>query len=135
MSDNSIKIAHLTFIQTIISRMGQNSFLLKGWCITLIAALFALSVTSSNKLFAIAAYIPLFLFWGLDAYYLSLERSYIKLYKKVSNNEVQSQNLSLDLSQIEQSESLLSVAFSKTIIVFYGTIISIVLFLMFGVLI
>ncbi|KOF37399.1 hypothetical protein BA746_10380 [Vibrio parahaemolyticus] len=114
--------------------MGQNSFLLKGWCITLIAALFALSTGSSNKSFALIAYLPLFLFWLMDAYYLSLERSYIQLYNLVARGEIESNELTLDLSKIESSESMINAALSKTLVVFYGTVISIVLFLMFWVL-
>lgn len=40
MSD---KQKHLEFLQGAINRMAGNLFLLKGWTITLIAALFALS--------------------------------------------------------------------------------------------
>lgn len=134
MSENSVKIAHLTFIQSTINRMGQNSFLLKGWCITLIAALFALSTSSSNKSFALIAYLPLFLFWLMDAYYLSLERSYIQLYNLVARGDIESNELTLDLSKVESSESMINAALSKTLVVFYGTVISIVLFLMFWVL-
>ena len=37
------KIAHLGFIQDVINRMGNNSFLVKGWLVALIAAIFALA--------------------------------------------------------------------------------------------
>jgi hypothetical protein len=37
------QIAHLQMIQAVITRMGSNSFLLKGWSVTLVAALFALA--------------------------------------------------------------------------------------------
>ena len=32
------KIKHLEMIQAVIVRMGNNSFLLKGWSVTLISA-------------------------------------------------------------------------------------------------
>jgi hypothetical protein len=35
------KHKHLDFIQLTITRMAANSFLLKGWCVTLIAALWS----------------------------------------------------------------------------------------------
>jgi hypothetical protein len=35
------KIKHLEFIQSTVGRMASNLFLLKGWTITLIAAVFA----------------------------------------------------------------------------------------------
>ena len=37
------KLKHLEFIQNVILRMNNNSFLIKGWAITLISALFALA--------------------------------------------------------------------------------------------
>jgi len=33
------KIAHLGFIQGAINRMGNNSFLVKGWTVALVAGL------------------------------------------------------------------------------------------------
>lgn len=49
---NEEKIAHLGFVQGVINRMGGNSFLIKGWSITLMAATFALSAKDSNANFA-----------------------------------------------------------------------------------
>ena len=37
------KLAHLQLVQAVITRMGSNSFLLKAWSVTLVAALFALA--------------------------------------------------------------------------------------------
>ena len=37
------KIKHLEFIQTTINRMAGNSFLLKGWTVTLTGGLLALT--------------------------------------------------------------------------------------------
>ena len=67
--DNN-KIAHLGFIQSIISRMGGNSFLLKGWSVTLVAAIFALSAEHANTKFVLLAYFPVILFWILDSFFL-----------------------------------------------------------------
>ena len=39
----SNKLKHLEFIQAAINRMAGNLFMLKGWSVTLIAALFALA--------------------------------------------------------------------------------------------
>ncbi len=35
---------HLEFLQAVITRMAGNSFLIKGWSVTLVAALLALTV-------------------------------------------------------------------------------------------
>ena len=42
------KLKHLEFIQKTIERMAKNSFLLKGWSLTLTTALIAISVKEKN---------------------------------------------------------------------------------------
>ena len=37
MENIEIKIRHLEMIQAVITRMASNSFMLKGWAVTLIA--------------------------------------------------------------------------------------------------
>ena len=73
-------IKHMEFVQAIVTRMGGNSFLLKGWTVTLTAALFALAAKDSNSRFVVVAILPAFSFWGLDAYYLRQERLFRCLY-------------------------------------------------------
>ncbi len=45
------KLKHLELSQGVINRMAGNSFLLKGWSVTLVSALFALSAKDSNQMF------------------------------------------------------------------------------------
>ena len=77
--DNKIK--HLEFIQAIISRLAQNSFLIKGWTITVVSAIFVVVLGNNNRLFDVV-YIVVGCFWILDAYFLYLERCYRDLYDK-----------------------------------------------------
>lgn len=81
------KRAHLEMIQGIINRMGANSFLLKGWTITLVAALFALAQKESNSAYMFLAYFPAIIFWVLDGYYLWQERLFSKAVRQGENNE------------------------------------------------
>lgn len=74
------KVKHLEMIQNIIQRMANNSFLLKGWTVSLIVAIFILSDGEMNQIYFLFAYIPVISFWILDSYYLQLERRYITLY-------------------------------------------------------
>ncbi|UKI16602.1 MAG: hypothetical protein L6V87_01515 [Ruminococcus sp.] len=77
------KIKHLEMIQGVINRMASNSFILKGWTVTLVAGLLALAGSKSEaSLFRIAC-VPIMIFWGLDSYYLLQERLYRSLYVKV----------------------------------------------------
>ena len=77
------KLKHLEFIQSVIDRLSRNSFLLKGWSVTLISALFALAAKDSNKQYILLAYFPIITFWILNGYYLSQERRYSMVVPKV----------------------------------------------------
>lgn len=94
------KIQHLEMIQGIINRMASNSFALKGWAVTLVAAIFAIAGRDAEKVFFLIVYIPIIVFWGLDSYYLMQERLYRSLYSKVTkmkNEEIDfSMNTSLE---------------------------------------
>lgn len=76
-------VKHLEMVQAVVSRMASNSFLLKGWTVTLTAALFALAAKDSKVVFAVIALLPALSFWGLDAYYLRQERLFRKLYDEL----------------------------------------------------
>lgn len=80
---NDNRIAHLNMIQEVIKRMGSNAFLVKGWSITLVSALIALSITNKRIEIAYLAIIPALIFWGLDAYWLWQERLFRALYNHV----------------------------------------------------
>lgn len=77
------KLKHLEMIQGIINRMASNSFALKGWSVTLVAGIFALSSKDANEIYFLIAYIPIVTFWFLDAYYLLQERLFRTLYGKI----------------------------------------------------
>lgn len=81
--DNKYK--HMDYIQSTITRMGSNSFYLKGWTITIVAAIVALSIKESDwKIYACALFLTI-MFWFLDSYYLKQEKLFRELYKKVSS--------------------------------------------------
>lgn len=77
------KIKHLEFIQNVITRMNQNSFMIKGWTVTIISALLAIYASRNEKLFILIAIFPTFIFMLLDSYYLWQERKFRKLYNKI----------------------------------------------------
>ncbi len=77
---------HLEFIQGIINRHNSNSFMLKGWAITIAAALYALAGTVDEPRIVLITLAPIILFWGLDAFYLANERCFVDLYNAVANN-------------------------------------------------
>ena len=93
------KLEHLKMIQDIITRMANNSFHLKGWAITLVTGIFAISAWNDlGTGFYCLIYIPLIVFWILDTYYLQQERLYRALYdrvRKMDDHELNACNYSM----------------------------------------
>lgn len=81
------KIKHLEMIQSNINRMAQNSFMLKGWALTLVVAMFAFVPKQNVCFFVPIVLAPILIFALLDAYYLQLERKYRTLYDIVRKKE------------------------------------------------
>jgi uncharacterized membrane protein len=114
----------LLTIQAIIARMGVNSFLLKGWSVTLISALFALAATKANESFVAIALMPCIVFWGLDGYFLWQERLFRALYNHARTLDEQSVDFSLDTHNITPPAPTLGHAiFSQTVLIFHGSLL------------
>ena len=116
------KLAHLEMIQAVITRMAGNSFALKGWAVTLVAGLFALSGKDANQFYYLVTYIPIVVFWYLDAYYLCQERMYRNLYEKVRKLGEDEIDFSMNAAAREFQTDKTTVAncfLSKTILGFY----------------
>jgi hypothetical protein len=112
-------------IQGIVNRLAHSSFLLKGWAVILVSALFALAAKDAEIYFIYLAYFPAIAFWGLDAYYLWQERLYRGLYDTVRGMNDQDINFSMDTTPVKsQVAPWIGVVFSKTILAFHGTIVA-----------
>ena len=115
-------------------RMSTNSFMLKGWAVTLTAGTFALSDIESNNLFFLIAYVPIILFWFLDSYYLQLERKYREYYNQISelsNDEIDFKIIKLS-SRVKSKTCFYQSLFSCTEVGFYfpmAILIALVIFL------
>ena len=130
------KLKHLEFIQGVINRMGYNSFLLKGWSVVLVSALFALAAAGTNQLFIYLAYFPALAFWILDGYFLWQERLFRKLYDKVRIMDEADIDFSMDTSCVEdQVKPWREVTISKTLKIFHGTIIGTIFIVMIATII
>jgi len=118
------KLAHLEMIQGVINRLSQNSFLLKGWCVVLVSALFALAAGNSRVYFIYLAYFPALAFWILDAYFLWQERLFRALYDHVRKMKEEELDFSMDTSIVkDQVRPWADVIFSKTLMIFHGTVL------------
>ena len=131
MSDNKLK--HLEFIQNIITRMNSNSFVIKGWSVTLVCALFALAADKANLTFVLIAYLPVIVFWALDGFFLSQEKQYRELYKEVAVKAEEAIDFNLDASGYNKDgRGWLRSIFTKTLIPFHGALLSVVVLVTIG---
>ncbi len=132
------KHTHLQFIQNVINRLSHNSFLLKGWTVVLVSALFALSSQGAAQSFIYIALLPALVFWGLDGFFLGTEWKYRKLYDYVRQLSEEEIDYSMDPSIAETDLNSKGISFallcravlSKTLIPFYGTILLAILIVM-----
>jgi hypothetical protein len=126
------KLKHLELIQMVVTRLAGNSFLIKGWAVTLVSALFALAAKDANANYVVCAYFPAIMFWCLDSYFLRQERLFRKLYDCVRAKDSDTIDFSMDTSPfVGQVASYSSTAFSITLGMFYGTILGTILVVMF----
>ena len=127
MNDGEKFVKELELIQNVIDRQADNSFKIKGWTITLVVVTI---LFRQNDVQVIVALFPLFAFWCLDAYYLKLERQYRALYNYVRDDPGASDRtrFNMDPSQIEDNgEKLRNVMVSASLLLFYVTIIGVLL--------
>lgn len=131
MRENKRK--HLEFIQGVVNRLSTNSFLLKGWSVGLVSALFALAAHNSNAKFVFLAYVPAFMFWGLDGYCLWQERLYRRLFDMIRQRPEEETDFSMSTANVPRTKGLswIETVFSKTLIVFHGTIVFAIIVIMF----
>ena len=126
------KLSHLQLVQAVVTRMGSNSFLLKGWSVTLVAALFALAAANTELRFVLLAYFPAIAFWLLDGYFLHQERLFRALYDHVRAQDEAEIDFSMDTSSFVGSvDSWAAVCFSKTMRLFHGVVIGSIIIVMF----
>lgn len=127
------KQKHLEFIQAVINRMANNSCLLKGWAVTLVAALFALSAKDTNHAYISIAYFPVITFWILDGYFLSQERLFRDLYDDVRKLDVDVIDFSMDTEKYTTSarNSWICSMFSPPFLWFYISLVLVMLIIMF----
>ncbi len=121
------KFAHLGFIQDVITRMASNSFLPKGWTVTFVVAILTLSAESKLQKAIPISYVPVLMFWYLDAIFLRQEKLYRCQHSKVAAEDYSGPNFSLDVSDCSREiPGILPVLLSGTLRVFYLTMIVVI---------
>ena len=128
MDKEKLFIDEIKIIQDVIKRMADNSFKIKGWTVTLIVI--ALIFKSKADIGPFVAFIPLFYFWLLDAYYLRMERIYRKTYEWTIKNRNSSNEFLFDLNPARFENAVDSYAktmYSMTLRIFYGSLLIILM--------
>lgn len=120
---NDDKIKHLEFIEATISRFNSNSFVIKGWAITIFCALLALFANGGNVPYLWISFCPTLLFWALDGFYLMKEKEYRRLYDEVANITTMASVKPFDMctDKYKSKHGYVKALFSKTIDSFYLT--------------
>ncbi|NTS41918.1 hypothetical protein HRG84_13460 [Flavisolibacter sp. BT320] len=117
------KIKYFELLQNIITRMNSNSFMIKGWAITIVSAVLALLASTDNQSFIAITAVPILVFWISDSFYLQTERRFVTLYKKAivknSTLEAFSMDIKADAIKNQQGNSYFESFFSRTILSFY----------------
>jgi hypothetical protein len=137
MENNNLSVEEfhkeIDLIQACISRMAQNSFMIKGWAFTLVAAFTALTAEKLNlSILCFIGIFILFIFWCLDAFFLKMEKLYRFKYEWViAERPKENREYLYDLNPYQsktwmsgrEMPSVLSVMFSKphTLLMFYGS--------------
>jgi hypothetical protein len=119
------KFKHLDYIQAAISRMATNSFAFKGWAITLAAGLSAFAAVNTKVAVLVIALLSTLLFWGLDGYYLWLERGFIKLHEAVATKAEADIDFAMKIDKKHAFWCWLRVCLRFHLFLFYGSIIAI----------
>jgi hypothetical protein len=126
------RIKHLEMIQAVISRLGNDSFYVKGWAVTVAGAFLGFAVNLERETLALVALVPTGLFWVLDSYYLYSEKLFRGLFELVRRKsqaveafEMAATTSSFVATLTEEAEAPMTrwaVLRSRTIALFYGAI-------------
>jgi hypothetical protein len=124
------QIKHLEFVQAVINRLANDSFLMKGWALTVAGLIFGFAADQKSWQIAAAALIPVAGFWGLDAYFLRQERLFRRLYDAVRRLDPRVEPFSMDTRDHSATvPSWGATVRSRTLLPFYGVVVLVVLIL------
>jgi len=127
----------IDLIQSCISRMAQNSFVVKGWTITLVAVVLALLPERFNSnLLSLIGIVATLCFWYLDGFFLRTEKLYRWKYEWVIENRLVNKLYFYDLNPYNQKmwkvnddgnslkkPKILRVMFTKTLTPIYSPLL------------
>lgn len=91
MKNDENKRLHIQMIENVINRMSSNSFLIKGWSLTILGGLMTVYLSNINKpmsyLILLLCFFFCLIFWISDTFYLREERRFRNLYEIVRKKD------------------------------------------------
>ncbi len=116
---SSEKIKHLEFIERVINRLANNSFLIRGWVLTFSLAGLGFFIGQKEEVLLLLIFSATTIFWFLDAYYLRQERLFRKLYTDCLDDDAV-KLFKMDVSEYKKDvPSVIRTMFSYPITLFY----------------
>lgn len=113
---------HMDYVQAVITRLANNSFVMKGWALTLSSALLGLAASQGQAMLACAAVVPAMAFWLLDTYFLRQERAFREMFGDIAAKRVT--NFEIEPAPYAKRQSWWQVGGSLSLSAFYGGIIA-----------
>lgn len=100
MKNGENKRLHIQMIENIINRMSSNSFLIKGWSLTILGGLITVYLANINKpmsyLILLLCLFFCLIFWISDTFYLREERCFRNLYEIVRKKDEENIDFSME---------------------------------------
>ena len=131
--DNIVLHKEIDLIQACITRMAHNSFLIKGWTLSIVAIVLSLATNKNSLFFELVLLVPVVGFWYLDAFFLRTEKMYRMMYEWVLKNRFKGNtDMLYDLNPTRFSSDAMSlgrVMRSVTLRWFYGIPLSVIIIL------
>lgn len=121
---------HLGLIQGVVTRMASNSFLIKGWSITLVSAILAFAADKNKGYLVLLCFVPVVTFWILDAFFIYQEQLFRDLYDRVRVLPGDGSDYSLDTKPATSPRGWGESIFNKTLRLFYGGLVATILIVM-----
>lgn len=133
MNNKEILLKEIDLIQACISKVEQNSFVVKGWSISIVAVVLALFPEELNQKFiGVTLAIIIISFWLLDAFFLRVDRLYRWKYDWIIKNRPNSDEYFFDMDpynsdmwnldkrgRVKKEPHILNVMLSTTLLIIY----------------
>lgn len=130
---NDVLLKEIDLIQACINRMAQNSFMVKGWTLSLVAVVLALLPESFDLTgLCLIGIVATVCFWYLDAFFLRTEKLYRWKYDWILSNRLTCTEYCYDLNPYNEkmwipnqdgsskkSPTIIKIMFTKTLTPIY----------------